>query len=109
MLCNHGLEKNLSSSSSILLAWGSFLLVLVNDLVGGWLTWSLADWAASKLQKLLAQQATCPRQLDRTFAVTSLHLFVYFTFDCFNSIEMMDMESMKKKMDSSDLAMIAGE
>ena len=47
--------------------------------------------------------------MDRTFAVTSLHLFVCFTFDCFNSIEMMDMESMKKKMDSSDLAMIAGE
>ena len=47
--------------------------------------------------------------MDRTFAVTSWHLFVCFTFDCFNSIEMMDMESMKKKMDSSDLAMIAGE
>ena len=38
-----------------------------------------------------------------------MHLFVYFTYDCVNSLEMMDIESMKKKMDVSDLALITGE
>ena len=44
-----------TSSSHVVFTQAHFLLVLVNDLVGGWLSWTLAHWTSS-LSKFLAQQ-----------------------------------------------------
>lgn len=45
-----------ANSSPILLIWGHFLLVLVNDLVRGWLAWTLTHWASKPINWLARQE-----------------------------------------------------
>ena len=60
-------QKNLNFSTSfgasisyVLLAWCNYLLVLANNLVGGWLARSLSHLATELTVTCLARKTTCP-------------------------------------------------
>ena len=62
-----------ATNSHISLAWGHFLLILVNDLVRRWLAWTLVHWAGELYSyvpsKKIYLPQTAARDLSRALSI----------------------------------------